>query len=162
MEQPDSQFLGERLEGIRLTSPFVLRTVSPPAEALAGRRVTGCSRLAKRLVIALEDEFYLVIHLMVAGRLRWRSPGAAVPKRSGLAALDFASGTLVVSEASRKRRASLRLVHGPGALTEWDSWRYGPLLLRSVVDEMDSWNARAGISVHSARSTGGSETSPRP
>jgi formamidopyrimidine-DNA glycosylase len=103
---------GERLEGIRLASPFVLRSVTPGIDEVSGRTVSGVSRMAKQLVIELEGDCFLVIHLMISGRLQWRDPGAAVPKRNGLAAFDFSSGTLIFTEVSKKKRASLRLVQG--------------------------------------------------
>ena len=120
LEHLDRCIAGERLEGIRLASPFVLRTVSPPAEKLRGRVVTGFRRLAKQIVFELEDDCFIVIHLMVAGRLRWHGAGKAVPRRSGLAAFDFSSGTLILTEASTKKRASLRLVEGEDALAGLD------------------------------------------
>ncbi len=112
LEHLESRIGGQRLEGIRLASPFLLRTVTPSVEETCGRRVTGCSRLAKQLVIALEGDYYLVLHLMISGRLQWGAVGKAIPKRNGLAAFDFAAGTLMLTEASKKRRASLRLVRG--------------------------------------------------
>ena len=120
LEHLESRIAGERLEAIRLASPFLLRTVAPAVEEVTGRRVTGCRRLAKQLVIELADDYYLVLHLMIAGRLQWREVGAAVPKRDGLAAFDFGSGTLILTEASRKRRASLRLVRGSDELATLD------------------------------------------
>lgn len=119
-EHLEGRIVGERLERIRLVSAFLLRTVTPPLSEAEGRTVVGCSRLAKQLVIALEGEYFLVVHLMIAGRLQWRRSAAAVPKRNGLAAFDFSSGTLLFTEASRKRRASLRLVQGRDALAELD------------------------------------------
>ena len=120
LEHLESRITGERLEAIRLASPFLLRTVAPAVDEVTGRRVTGCQRLAKQLVIELEEDYYLVLHLMIAGRLQWREVGAAVPKRNGLAAFDFGSGTLILTEASRKRRASLRLVRGSDELATLD------------------------------------------
>ena len=120
LEHLDRRITGERLEDIRLASPFVLRTVSPSVEEVRGRAVTGFRRLAKQIVFELEDEYFIVIHLMVAGRLRWYGAGKAVPRRSGLAAFDFSSGTLIFTEASTKKRASLRLVEGEDALAGLD------------------------------------------
>ena len=111
---------GARLEGIRLNSPFLLRTVTPNAEGLIGHQVVGCRRLAKQMVIALEPEYFIVIHLMIAGRFRWADAGAKIPARGGLAAFDFSSGTLILTEASKKKRASLRLVEGESALADLD------------------------------------------
>ncbi len=119
-EHLDARIRGRTLEGIRLVSPFVLRTVTPAIDEVRGRQVTGCSRLAKQLVIELEGDYFVVLHLMIAGRLQWRAAGAAVPKRVGLAALDFSDGTLLFTEAGKKRRASLRLVQGRDGLAALD------------------------------------------
>jgi formamidopyrimidine-DNA glycosylase len=119
---------GDRLAGVRLFSPFVLRSVEPPLALAAGRRVTGCERLGKRIVVALEGDLFLVVHLMIAGRLRWRPSGAAVPRRVALAAFDFASGALLLTEASGKRRASLRVVAGRQRLAELDPGGVEPLV----------------------------------
>jgi len=102
------------LTAIRLGSPFVLRTVSPTIEQVVGQRVIGWRRLAKQLVLQLTHDYFVVVHLMISGRLKWEAAGAAIPKRNGLAALDFSSGTLIFTEASKKRRASLKLVSGSG------------------------------------------------
>jgi formamidopyrimidine-DNA glycosylase len=112
--------VGQVLERVRLGSPFVLRSVRPPLQAAHGRQVTGVSRLGKRLVFALDGGLHLVLHLMVAGRLRWKPAGAAIPKKVGLAAFDFAGGTLLLTEASPKKRASLHLVEGEDGLAEHD------------------------------------------
>ncbi len=120
VEHLSRRIVGEPLQAIRLASPFVLRTVTPTALELSGRRVVAVSRLAKQLVIELEGAGYLVIHLMISGRLQWRDHGAAVPKRNGLAAFDFGSGTLILTEASKKKRASLRLVQGREGLAALD------------------------------------------
>ena len=101
---------GETFEGLRLSSPFLLRTVAPKPEALVGLRVVDWRRLGKQLVCELEGERFIVIHLMISGRLWWEKKGAKIPKGRGLAAFDFSSGTVVLTEASKKRRASLRLV----------------------------------------------------
>ena len=108
------------LERVRLVTPFLLRSVEPPIEEAFGRRVTGLRRLGKRIVFELEDELYLVLHLMIAGRLRWTDAGAKPPGRRGLAAFDFDSGTLILTEAGSKRRASLHLSRGEAALAEHD------------------------------------------
>ena len=107
---------GARLERIRLASPFLLRTVDPPLATAEGRRLLGVERLGKRVVLALEGELFLAVHLMIAGRLRWRPAGAALPARDGLCALDFELGTLLLTEASKKRRASLHALQGRAAL----------------------------------------------
>jgi formamidopyrimidine-DNA glycosylase len=97
------------LERFRIASPFLMRTVSPAPAEVEGKRVVGVQRLGKRVVFALEGELFVVLHLMIAGRLRWREPGAKVPGRVGLAALDFPGGTLLLTEAGSKRRAALHL-----------------------------------------------------
>jgi formamidopyrimidine-DNA glycosylase len=111
---------GARLERVRLANPFILRSVDPPLATAAGAAVTGVRRLGKRIVIALEGELFLVLHLMIAGRLHWRAAGAKTPGKIGLAAFDFSTGSLVLTEAGTKRRASLHLVRGAAALEEHD------------------------------------------
>lgn len=120
LEHLERRMAGATLEAIRLKSPFLLRTVTPTVETVCGHAVLGCRRLAKQLVICLENEFFLVLHLMISGRLKWAERGAAVPGRNGLAGFDFSTGTLVFTEASKKKRASLRLVQGETALSELD------------------------------------------
>jgi formamidopyrimidine-DNA glycosylase len=100
---------GATLTGVRLGSPFVLRSVQPPLAAAVGRRVVGARRLGKRVVVELAGELFLVIHLMIAGRLRWRPPGAPLPRKLGLCAFDFSVGTLLLTEASTQKRASLHV-----------------------------------------------------
>jgi formamidopyrimidine-DNA glycosylase len=116
-----TRIVGASLERIRIASPFVLRTVVPAPEALAGRTVDSVRLLGKRIVVGFEGGYALAIHLMVAGRLRWRPPGAPIPKRNGLAALDFAAGTVLLSEASRKQRAALHLFEGEAGLDALDA-----------------------------------------
>jgi formamidopyrimidine-DNA glycosylase len=111
---------GQTLESVRLASPFLLRSVHPPLAAASGRRVATVRRLGKRIVIGLEGGLFLVIHLMIAGRLLWKGAGARVPGRLGLAAFDFASGTLLLTEAGSKRRASLHVVAGEDGLRAFD------------------------------------------
>jgi formamidopyrimidine-DNA glycosylase len=108
--------VGQRLDRVRLASPFVLRSVEPPLEVVAGRAVVGLRRLGKRIVVGLDGALFLVIHLMIAGRLHWRPPGAKVSGRIGLAAFDFPVGTLLLTEAGTKRRAALYLAAGEAAL----------------------------------------------
>jgi formamidopyrimidine-DNA glycosylase len=111
---------GSVLERIRVRSPFVLRTVEPPLDDLEGRRALGVERLGKRIVLALEDDRFVVIHLMIAGRLRWRDRGAAIPGRVGLAGFDFERGTLLLTEAGTRKRASIHLVQGAEAVRGLD------------------------------------------
>ncbi|MCZ6887945.1 MAG: formamidopyrimidine-DNA glycosylase [Gammaproteobacteria bacterium] len=120
IEHLEQRLIGERLNAIRLSSPFLLRSVSPTVDEVCGYRVDAVRRLAKQIVFELDDGLYMVIHLMIAGRLRWHDAGAAVPKRNGLAAFDFDAGTLIFTEASKKKRASLRLVRGADALADLD------------------------------------------
>jgi formamidopyrimidine-DNA glycosylase len=100
---------GQPLRAVRVASPFVVRTFDPPLAAAVGRRVLEVRRLGKRIVFVLEDGFFLVIHLMIAGRFRWLDAGAKIPAKVGLAALDFPSGTLLLTEAATKKRASIHL-----------------------------------------------------
>jgi formamidopyrimidine-DNA glycosylase len=111
---------GQVLERIRLASPFLLRTVEPPVAAAEGKRVVGLRRLGKRIVVALEPDVFLVLHLMIAGRLRWKERGARLPGKVGLAAFDFPGGTLFLTEAGSKKRAALHVVRGDAALAAHD------------------------------------------
>jgi len=106
--------VGERLVGVRVRSVSVLRTYDPPFDSIVGRTVVANRRVGKRIVMDLDDGTHVVVHLMVAGRLKWLAPGATVPKRSGLAAFDFTEGTLLLTEAGSKRRASIHLVDAEG------------------------------------------------
>jgi formamidopyrimidine-DNA glycosylase len=116
LEHLRSRLSGQEVTGFRLSSPFLLRSVDPPAVSIVGKRVLEVSRMGKRIVFGLEGDLFLVLHLMIAGRLRWLAAGAAVPRKLGLAAIDFAAGSLIITEAGSKRRASLHLVRGEAAL----------------------------------------------
>jgi formamidopyrimidine-DNA glycosylase len=120
LEALERRILGTTLEQVRIRTPFLLRSVDPPLEQAHGKVVSGCRRVGKRLVIALEGERFLVLHLMIAGRLRWEPPGAKLPGKIGLAAFDFSTGTLVLTEAGTKRRASLHFVEGEAGLRDLD------------------------------------------
>ena len=120
LEALERRIVGVTLERVRLLTPFLLRSVDPPLSAVTGKRVTGLRRLGKRLVIALEDDLFLVIHLMIAGRLHWKAAGAKPPGKIGLAAFDFSNGTLLLTEAGTKRRASLEVARGEAALRALD------------------------------------------
>ncbi|MDE3127500.1 MAG: formamidopyrimidine-DNA glycosylase [Gemmatimonadota bacterium] len=120
MEALDRRIVGRPVEHVRLLNPFVLRSVEPPLAALEGRAARGASRIGKRLVLGFDDELHLVIHLMIAGRLRWLARGRKPPGRIALLALDFADGTLVLTEAGTTRRASVHLVRGRAALAAFD------------------------------------------
>ena len=118
---------GQPLERVRLGGPFLLRTVEPPLSAFAGRRVEAVSRLGKRIVLAFEGDHLLVIHLMIAGRLHWKPAGAKLPGRVGLAAFDFPNGTLTLTEAGSRRRASLHAFAGRNGLQALDRGGIEPL-----------------------------------
>lgn len=105
---------------LRLANPFVLRTVEPAASEVAGKAVRNVDRMGKRIVIELDDELFIVIHLMIAGRFKWLPSGAKVPGKVGLAAFDFSTGTLVLTEAGSKRRASIHLLRGRDAVRAQD------------------------------------------
>jgi len=108
------------LQRVRLASPFLLRTVDPPLAEVCGRRVLGIRRLGKRIVLEMTEDLFLVLHLMIAGRLHWKPCAAKLPGRVGLAGFDFPTGTLVLTEAGTKKRASLQLLRGEGALAAHD------------------------------------------
>ena len=132
VERLQAQIAGRELLKVRLRSIFLLRSVDPPLVMVEGSRVTGVRRMGKRIVIALQGELFLLFHLMVAGRLRWRRQGATIPKSNGLAAFDFENGTLLVTEASKKKRASLHVVKGEDALA---SFEYGGVEVFDVAPE---------------------------
>jgi len=133
IEALESRIVGQPLERTRIAKPFLLRSVDPPISAADGKRVTGVRRMGKRIVLELEDDLFLVIHLMIAGRLRWVAAGAKVPGKLGLAAFDFPNGTLILTEAGSKRRASLWLVRGEAGLDQFD--RGGLEVLDANVEE---------------------------
>ncbi|HEX9442716.1 MAG TPA: DNA-formamidopyrimidine glycosylase family protein [Candidatus Binatia bacterium] len=118
IEALERRILGRLIQRIRLASPFLLRSVDPPLTEARGKRVLGLRRLGKRIVFDLEDDLHLVFHLMIAGRFHWKPTGAKIPGRLGLAAFDFPSGTLVLTEAGTKKRASLHLVRGKEKVAE--------------------------------------------
>ena len=120
VEALQKRLLGQPLQKLRLANPFVLRTFDPPPSALEGSRVQSVRRLGKRIVLEFDGELFLIIHLMIAGRFRWLAPGAKVPGKLGLAALDFPNGTLVLTEAGSKRRASMHIVRGAEAVRAHD------------------------------------------
>lgn len=120
IEALGARILNQTLEGIGIASPFVLRSVDPPPSALVGRKVRGLRRLGKQIVLAFDGDYFLVIHLMVAGRLQWREPGARPGSKIVLATFDFPSGTLVLTEAGSKKRASVHVVNGEESLATFD------------------------------------------
>ncbi len=111
---------GHRFERLRLVSPFLLRSVDPPVSAIEGRTVVTLERLGKRIVFGFDDDYFLVLHLMISGRLRWKPAGAKIPGRLGLASMDFDNGALIVTEAATRKRASLYAVRGRAALAAHD------------------------------------------
>jgi formamidopyrimidine-DNA glycosylase len=122
-----SRVVGATLERVRIASPNLLRTVEPPLESTEGRTVRDVRRMGKRIVVALEGDLFLVLHLMIAGRLHWRPAGAKVPGKIGLAAFELSTGTLVLTEAAKARRASLHVVAGEGGLRALDPGSLEPL-----------------------------------
>ena len=112
--------LDHRVTGVRLANPFLLRSIDPPLDPVVNRRVVALHRLGKRIVFELEGEVFLVFHLMIAGRFRWKPAGTRIPGKVGLFALDFENGTLLLTEAGSKRQASLHVVAGRPALAEHD------------------------------------------
>jgi formamidopyrimidine-DNA glycosylase len=115
----EERILGQQLKDVRLRTPFLLRTVSPPLADAAGREVRAVRRIGKRIVIGLEGDYWLVIHLMIAGRLHWKPPGANLGSKINLAGFDFPSGTLVFTEAGSTRRASLHVVGSEAELAQF-------------------------------------------
>src|SRR5258705_7079901 len=120
VERLAARCVGQTLDRVRVVGPSLLRSVDPPLSAAEGRRVLGMRRLGKRIVFALEDELFLVFHLMIAGRFHWRERGARPSRKTGLASLDFATGTLILTEASTQKRATLYVLRGETALAEHD------------------------------------------
>ena len=116
----EPRVVGEPIEQVRVASPFLLRTVDPPLSAVEGKRVRELRRIGKRIAFGVEDDFWIVLHLMIAGRLHWRAVGASVAGRNQLAAFDFPKGSLVLTEAGAKRRASLHVVRGEEGLRALD------------------------------------------
>jgi formamidopyrimidine-DNA glycosylase len=120
VESLDRRITGRVLERIRVAHPFLVRTFDPPLDAVSGKTVRGLRRLGKRIVFEFDDALFLVLHLMIAGRLHWKPPGAKPAGKIGLAAFDFPSGTLILTEAGSKRRASLHVVRGEAELARHD------------------------------------------
>jgi formamidopyrimidine-DNA glycosylase len=127
VEHLATRLAGARLERARVVSPNLLRTAEPPLASAEGRAVRGVRRIGKRIVVELEGNLFLVIHLMIAGRFHWKEPGARIPGRVGLAAFEFSSGTLILTEAGTKKRASLHVVAGEAAVRSLDPGGIEPL-----------------------------------
>ncbi|MDQ6669597.1 MAG: formamidopyrimidine-DNA glycosylase [Chloroflexota bacterium] len=141
-----THIVGQTLERIRLASPFVLRTADPPLSAVQGKRVLGLRRLGKRLIFELEDQLFVTIHLMIAGRFRWKEQGAAITGKIGLAAFDFSNGTLLLTEASPKKRAAIHLLRGEDALAEFNRGGLEPLDA-----DLDQFRARLLVGNHTVK-----------
>jgi formamidopyrimidine-DNA glycosylase len=133
IEALEARIQGKAMTGVRVLNPFVLRTVEPPIQNLVGVPVTGIRRMGKRIVIAFERDLFLVIHLMIAGRLRWRAPGADIVRPAPLARFEFPDGLLVLTEAGKKRRASIHLVEGEQNLIQFD--RGGLEVMEASLDD---------------------------
>ena len=116
----EERIVGRRIGGIRLANPFLLRSVAPPLSTVVGLAITALHRLGKRIVFEIDGDLFLVFHLMIAGRFRWRPPAAQIPGKIGLLAIDFEHGTLILTEAGSRRRASLHVVAGCAGLAEHD------------------------------------------
>ena len=127
VEHLSMRLIGATLMRARVVSPNLMRTVEPPLASAEGRPVRGVRRIGKRIALALEGDLFLVFHLMIAGRFQWREPGAKIPARLGLAAFDFTAGTLVLTEAGSRKRASLDIVVGEAALRALDPGGLEPL-----------------------------------
>jgi formamidopyrimidine-DNA glycosylase len=128
----DGRITGQTLKGLRVANPFIVRSVSPRPQDLAGLRVLAVGHQAKRIAIGLERETRILIHLMIAGRLHWKDPGAPLKGRNQLAALDFDAGTLVLTEAGTKRRAAIHLVRGSDAFEAFDRGGLDPLAVSAA------------------------------
>jgi formamidopyrimidine-DNA glycosylase len=148
LEALGSRILGSRLARVRIAGPSLLRSVEPPVNAVEGRRVASLRRIGKRLAIGFDGEIFLLIHLMIAGRLRWRPCGAALARRGGLAAFDFEGGTLLLIEGSTKRRATLHVVRGEAALEEHD-----PGGLEVLACDLATFGARISAENHTLKRT---------
>src|SRR5262245_26194302 len=112
------RIVGRELQRVRIASPFLVRSVDPPLTTVVGRVVRGLRRLGKRIVLGMDGDLFLIVHLMIAGRFRWADGIGRIPGRVGLAAFDFPNGSLLLTEASTQKRASLHLVQGEAALAE--------------------------------------------
>jgi formamidopyrimidine-DNA glycosylase len=128
LETIGAHVVGETLLHARVASPFLVRTVDPPLRACEGKRVASLRRVGKRIVFVLEDDLFLVVHLMISGRFKWRDPNAPIPKKLGLAAFDFPRGTLLLTEASSKKRASVHVLRGEAALHALDPGGVEPMI----------------------------------
>lgn len=146
IETLEPRILGHKLQRVRLASPFLLRTTSPPIEEVEGATVQALRRLGKRIAIGLKDDYWLILHLMIAGRLHWREPGAKLLPRRALAAFDFAHGSLVLTEAGSKRRASLHVVQGEEQLE-----KLNPGGVEVLTTDLAGFTARLNLENHTLK-----------
>jgi formamidopyrimidine-DNA glycosylase len=138
--------LNQPLERLRIGNPFIIRTIEPGPDEIAGRAVRGLRRIGKRIVFELEGDIFIVLHLMIAGRLRWRERGAAIPGKVGLAAFDFPNGTAILTEAGSKRQASIHIVRGEQELATFD-----PQGLEVLTADLAAFTARLKQSNHTLK-----------
>lgn len=138
--------MGQRLERVRLASPFLLRSISPPIAEAEGRAVTGLRRIGKRIAIGLENDLWLALHLMIAGRLHWRPPDARLAGRLNLAAFDFGTGSLVLTEAGTRRRASVHVLRGEEGLRSAD-----PGGIDVFAADLDSFRSALSVENHTLK-----------
>jgi formamidopyrimidine-DNA glycosylase len=146
IEALESRILNQGLERVRVTGPFLLRTATPPLESAQGKTVREIRRVGKRIAIGLDDDLWLVLHLMIAGRLHWSKPGVGVNSKRALAAFDFAQGSLLLTEAGSQRRASLHVVRGEAGLSELD-----PGGLEVLSTDLESFRARLTATNHTLK-----------
>jgi len=146
LEALAQRIVGQPLERARITSPSLLRTVDPPLAAAEGRKVVGLRRIGKRIVWEMEGGIFLVFHLMIAGRFKWRPQGTSPPARVGLASFDFPTGTLLLTEASPKHRASLHVVEGEARLAAHD-----PGGLDVLAADLDAFRSRLQSESHTLK-----------
>jgi formamidopyrimidine-DNA glycosylase len=146
IEALESRILNQRLERVRVASPFLLRTATPPLESVEGKSVRELRRIGKRIAIGLQDDLWLVLHLMIAGRLHWSKPGVSITPKRALAAMDFAHGSLLLTEAGTERRASLHVVQGEDGLQALD-----PGGLEVLTADLRSFSARLTSANHTLK-----------
>jgi formamidopyrimidine-DNA glycosylase len=146
IEALEPRILSRTLERVRVASPFLLRTATPPLQAVEGKSVRELRRMGKRIALGLEGDLWLVLHLMIAGRLHWSKPGVKLTPKRALAAMDFPQGSLLLTEAGSQRRASLHVVQGEEGLRELD-----PGGLEVLTADLDSFTARLTFANHTLK-----------
>lgn len=146
LESLQARILHQRLERMRVSSPFLLRSISPRPEEVEGRRIVAVSRMGKRVVIEVDGDIFLVFHLMIAGRFHWKKKGTRTRRRSDLAAFDFTTGSLLLTESGSKKRASLHLVEGKESLAKHDPGGIEPLEV-----EFDTFRRRLTLENHTLK-----------